>query len=196
MHVFADLQPYICTSPTCNQQLAQFSDRKAWAEHEFNEHYQVQVWECWRCSAEYKDDQLLREHLQATHEDISAVVEADPQFLIDLSIHPGKRPIAENSCPICQTSTTYTRREYVKHVSRHMEEIALMVLPKEDGDATDVLDDTSASSQVSNQDRPLSARRDPRYQSKPGKDGLYRCPFKDGGEMCDQQPFRLKCNYE
>lgn len=44
-------------------------------------------------------------------------------------------------------------------------------------------------------DSTANARKDPRYQAPPRKDGYYHCPFADAGE-CDHPPQKLKCNYQ
>lgn len=43
MHVFADLRPYICTFPDCRDELAQFTTRAVWANHELTEHRYDQI---------------------------------------------------------------------------------------------------------------------------------------------------------
>lgn len=141
MHVFSDLKPYICTSSMCSQELVQFPTRKAWAEHEFSEHHQLHAWKCSKCTAEYTDLEQLREHMQTSHTDILS--QAHLGVAMELSLDRREKLIIESPCPLCLAPTGSSRREYVKHVGRHMEEIALIVLPKEDGHSDESSDESS-----------------------------------------------------
>lgn len=68
MHVFADLRPYICTFARCSKELAQFTTRAAWAEHEFNEHRTVRSWLCPECSLQCHSETDWDEHLEESHQ--------------------------------------------------------------------------------------------------------------------------------
>ena len=58
-----------------------------------------------------------------------------------MAYRPQERPIEVEECPLCRSVLGKPRREFVKHVGRHMEQIALMALPRE---ATDDPDAESA----------------------------------------------------
>ena len=58
-----------------------------------------------------------------------------------MAYRPQERPIEVEECPLCRSVLGKPRREFVKHVGRHMEQIALMALPRE---ATDDSDTESA----------------------------------------------------
>ena len=130
MHVFSDLQPYICTSPLCDQGLTQFITRKAWAEHEFEEHGLLHYWKCSQCNLTYADLEQAKEHLQTNHRD--TLRQTHLGLTPEATLQCREIANAERPCPLCLESLGGRRREWVKHVGRHMEEIALMVLPKED----------------------------------------------------------------
>ena len=56
------------------------------------------------------------------------------------------RPVETEECPLCCVVLGKRRREFVKHIARHMEEIALMALPcdtEEDSDVSTVHTDPS-----------------------------------------------------
>ena len=43
------------------------------------------------------------------------------------------RPIEEEMCLLCDTRPVKSRRALVTHIGKHMEEVALMALPRTDG---------------------------------------------------------------
>ena len=58
------------------------------------------------------------------------------------------KPIEHEECPLCQVVLGKPRREFVKHVGRHMEEIALMALPRENDEDSEAYS-TSIESEFS-----------------------------------------------
>jgi len=67
LHVFADLLPYICTFPDCNDELRQFPSRNAWAEHEWEKHRSCPVWACPECRVECCTSANWIEHVRKVH---------------------------------------------------------------------------------------------------------------------------------
>lgn len=139
MHVFADLRPYICTFPDCRDELAQFTTRAAWADHEFTEHRHDQTWNCLECSKKFTSASDWEQHLQEMHHRVFI----GPQVPVARNIAYQKqpRPIETEECPLCRVVLGKPRRAFVKHVGRHMEEIALMALPRnteEDSDESSI----------------------------------------------------------
>ena len=148
MHVFADLRPYICTFSDCKVELAQFSNRTTWADHEFSEHRYDQIWNCPECSERFASVLDWEQHLKEMHQRTFS----GPQLHVARNTayreHP--RPVETEECPLCCEILRKPRRDFVKHVARHMEEIALMALPcdtVEDSDDSSI--DTDQSSLVS-----------------------------------------------
>ena len=47
------------------------------------------------------------------------------------------RPVENEECPLCRVVLQKPRRAFIKHVGRHMEEIALMALPRNSGADSD-----------------------------------------------------------
>ena len=62
--------------------------------------------------------------------------------------HP--RPIEKEECPLCRVVLGKPRRAFVKHIARHMEEIALMALPRSSEE------DSESSSTITGQSNPIS----------------------------------------
>ena len=137
MHVFADLRPYICTFPNCKDELAQFTTRAAWADHELTEHRYDMMWNCPECSEKFTGTSDWEQHLNEMHQRIFTGPQLQGARIIASQMHP--RPAETEECPLCRVVLGKPRRTFVKHVARHMEEIALMALPRsieEDSDGS------------------------------------------------------------
>lgn len=135
MHVFADLRPYICTFSDCKDELAQFTTRATWVDHEFTEHRNEQTWNCPECSTKLASPSDWAQHLQEMHQRVFT----GPQLHIARATasETYSRPVETEECPLCRIVLGKPRRAFAKHVGRHMEEIALMALPhnmEEDSD--------------------------------------------------------------
>ncbi|KAJ5827300.1 hypothetical protein N7447_004063 [Penicillium robsamsonii] len=63
IHVFADLQSYLCTHAECEDAMKTFPSRKLWADHEFNEHFTRIQWRCFMCNTTTVTQQLFVDHL-------------------------------------------------------------------------------------------------------------------------------------
>lgn len=146
MHVFADLRPYICTFANCKMELAQFTTRLAWADHEFTEHRAVRSWSCPECPIECDSESEWAQHLLECH----GRTFSGPKYQIakEMAYSTQAKPAENEQCPLCQVILGKSRREFVKHVGRHMEEIALMALPPYDGEESEL--DSASSASASN----------------------------------------------
>ena len=144
MHVFADLRPYICTFANCSKEMAQFTSRAAWADHEFTEHRIIRSWSCPECAKQCESEQEWDVHLEEYHQQTFS----GPKYQVALSMacNTLERPVSSEACPLCQVIPGKARGEFVKHVGRHMEEIALMALPPEDEDTEEDEQDTDSVS--------------------------------------------------
>lgn len=128
MHFFADLQPYICTFADCEDELAQFPNRAAWAEHEFSQHRITRSWSCPECPQTFNNFPRWQSHIQERH----CLFFSDRNLNIakDMAYKTEATRIEDDECPLCRIVLGKPRRAFVKHVGRHMEEIALMALPR------------------------------------------------------------------
>ncbi|KAJ5533469.1 hypothetical protein N7494_010021 [Penicillium frequentans] len=128
MHVFADLQSYLCTHAECKDALKTYTSRDTWARHEINEHLSQSQWRCYKCKFTTTTQEDFPKHLNIAH-------------TIRLSGHPLKATLAEADeivskpdfedykCPLCSQSDWRSSKEYTIHVGRHLEEISLACLP-------------------------------------------------------------------
>ena len=128
-HVFADLQPYICTFADCDDKLVQFSSRAAWADHEFTKHRINRSWSCPECPKKTLTAAGWVEHLEAVHQ--RAFCGPNLEVARDMAYNAESKPSEKEECPFCRGFLGRPRRAFVKHVGSHMEEIALMALPRD-----------------------------------------------------------------
>ncbi|MCJ1402972.1 hypothetical protein MMC11_006194 [Xylographa trunciseda] len=151
IHVFADLQPYICTFESCSKDLTTFPTRNLWASHEFEEHRVTRSWKCPECAYTDSAAQKLEEHLRRCHGE--AVTLAQLPFIIAAAETKTPQAIEGQACPLCKAIPGKSRRNFVKHVGRHMESVALAVLPR---DAAEDSEQSSDRSIVSQDEEPHS----------------------------------------
>lgn len=127
LHVFADLQPYICLDRDCKDEEVTFPTRKMWADHEFNKHWRKEVWQCFNCNTVLDTKEDLIDHCKALHNFETLLPPTHRAMMLD-----GARTIAASgsghTCPICFQHHFETSQDYTAHVSQHMEEIALFAL--------------------------------------------------------------------
>ncbi len=118
--------------------MAQFPSRAAWAEHEFSNHRTTQSWTCPECAKDFLEVSTWEKHLQEMHRLFFS--RSNLQVAKDMALKTEARRIEDDECPLCRIVVGKPRRGFVKHVGRHMEEIALMALPR------DVEEDTEEGS--------------------------------------------------
>lgn len=146
MHVYSDLQAYICTWEACPDSFVTFGARKDWAQHEIDHHLSDNMYQCSICLALVKDEQDFLHHVESVHGITTApglrqatIVTARCRVLRDLT---GVR------CNLCLKRGFTDERAYSTHVGRHLENIALIALPPTRDD-----DDTEDESQEENETR-------------------------------------------
>ena len=127
MHVFSDLMPYICTFDGCPNKLRCFPSRSAWANHEFQEHRFDRYWACPECPEKSCSTVDWEHHLNSVHSQKFSGPNLVSARNAACRISP--KHGEEEECPFCRVVLRKPRRAFVKHVSRHMEDIALMALP-------------------------------------------------------------------
>jgi Transcription factor TFIIB repeat len=107
---------------------------------------------CVLCFTTLAPESALTEHLQLKHNVSPGQCKLLGATLLTRSSEP--HPSMDEKCPMCLQGGWATQRKFVRHVGRHMEEIALSVLPREvDSDSDEQVDDdtTSEDSYVSAQ---------------------------------------------
>jgi hypothetical protein len=131
-HVFADLKPYICTFSGCKMELKTFPTRKMWEEHEFNRHREKAGWGCPECPSNFPTLAESYDHLEEFHK----LSRDGQQFHNVAQTIVRRQPDFTNlECPLCMCIPGESRRNFVTHVGKHMEGIALATLPR--GNASD-----------------------------------------------------------
>ncbi|MCJ1439356.1 hypothetical protein MMC27_008748 [Xylographa pallens] len=145
IHVFADLQPYICTFQSCAKDLITFPTRSLWGAHEFDKHRVTRSWKCPECAYADLTAQKLEEHLRRCHGE--AITLAQLPLIISAAETKRPLPIEDQECPFCRFIPGKSQRNFVKHVGRHMESVALAVLPRDAAEDSDRSSDCSIISQ-------------------------------------------------
>jgi uncharacterized CHY-type Zn-finger protein len=168
MHVFKDLQPYICTFEGCHDMLVTFPTRKLWSDHEFSVHRQRQSFTCYQCYQELETDEIFRQHLDDAH----SMQLNHKQFVTAVSAArvTAQKPVINEQCPLCLKRGWTSVRAFTTHVGRHMEGIALASLPKNDETDSEADESRSTHSLPRTTESGLSdvISRDPHYRGCPG----------------------------
>ncbi|KAL4941135.1 hypothetical protein BDV06DRAFT_195167 [Aspergillus oleicola] len=144
MHVFSDLQSYICTHTDCQKPLTSFPTRALWAKHELEEHFSRLQWHCSSCDRAGMAHDDYKKHL-AHANDITVAEGTDLEFLA--VPHSKQRTVADfenQSCPLCFKTSWQSGRAYATHLGQHMEEISLAVLPKIEDEESSSLSEFSS----------------------------------------------------
>ncbi|KAG4444165.1 hypothetical protein IFR05_000394 [Cadophora sp. M221] len=154
-HVFRDLRPYVCTFKECN--LRMFRSRNEWFAHELQAHRRE--WTCATCSKLFSSKTSFKSHL-LWHSPTLAGSELDA--LILQSEEPMDR-FPASACTFCDeweeqimnpsqnekraflndgkdVAPYGTKTQFRRHLGRHMEQLALFALPRDNLD--DVEDDS------------------------------------------------------
>ena len=119
-HVLQDLQPYICTFGDCKQSNQTFGTRSRWFSHEAEKH-RVR-WQCSYCGEMWDSKSQLEAHLGS--EQCSDYSDDQISALADMSAtHMSDKEFAK--CPLCLKEGQILRT----HLPKHMEGLALFVLP-------------------------------------------------------------------
>jgi|SRR3569833_228666 len=144
-HVFADLQPYICTFADCPEGL--FSTRHEWFQHENNVHRRQ--WHCIYCSnatPAFKTEKDMEAHMNSAHG--SMVTEAQLPLILE-ACERSLQDFGSSSCPLCDEWTppptgTRSAKEFCRHVARHLQLLSVSSMPL----SIEGLEDTSHDSKA------------------------------------------------
>ncbi|KAL2828863.1 hypothetical protein BJY01DRAFT_228203 [Aspergillus pseudoustus] len=143
VHVFADLQAYVCTHDTCKDAMRTFATRKLWADHEFRNHLSDKKWACFACSMMQDSPGGLIYHLRSAHDIELNEPRRQLEELSRAQKFTQKPDFEDHTCSLCLKSGWQTMKAYATHVGRHLEEISLACLPKLSDD--DAPSDSNAS---------------------------------------------------
>ncbi|KAK2759476.1 hypothetical protein FQN54_002954 [Arachnomyces sp. PD_36] len=136
-HVVQDLEPYICTFPSCGG-LGSFHSQRAWFEHELEVHRSQ--WVCPRCPDTFESPEYLEAHIDLRHGGIYS------HNQLPMITDQSKRPVSSiepGECPFCDdpwaggdpTKTSdevlvVSTEQFRKHLGHHMQQVALFSLPR------------------------------------------------------------------
>ena len=154
MHVFADLKPYICTYENCPSALVTFPDRKSWAQHEFSCHRSDAIFKCHDCDRELTNEAAFFAHVEEYHI-------AKPSHTQLLALAAAAREIRhhpphEQLCPLCLQNGWQDERKFITHVARHMEDIALGAVPRNDDTDIEAKSPHTSTTTSSDSDEPYA----------------------------------------
>ncbi|KAF5578037.1 transcription factor Cys6 [Fusarium pseudocircinatum] len=124
-HVFGDLRPYTCLFSRCAESNTDFDRRHRWQLHVSQYHWRT--WSCpFKCGSTFPSAVELAGHIRHQHlpnasdEHFATVVARG-----DVSV---SNDVAQE-CPLCRRAISGLK-SYIKHVGRHLEQLALHALPK------------------------------------------------------------------
>lgn len=129
MHLIHDLQPYHCTFEQCHDANRIYGTRQEWLEHES---LHTRVWHCAVHCEEFETQPEYTAHLHEKHPEQKA--EYFSPELIAAVVGPSLR--LHRDCPFCPTAFSEASA-LQKHVTFHLERLALLALPADDEDEID-----------------------------------------------------------
>ena len=120
--MFTDFMPYICTFPSCTKPDQLYASRRQWFEHELQVHRRQ--WHCGKCNSDFLTKASMIEHLGQQHEkDLVGVDCSSAAGWCESAI------TVRQSCPLCPNADTYEPIQLRRHLGRHLQQIALFILP-------------------------------------------------------------------
>ncbi|KAK3170070.1 hypothetical protein OEA41_009455 [Lepraria neglecta] len=127
MHVFQDLQPYVCLFPTCTTPHKMYSSRREWFRHLRGAH--------------------LAEWARGQYESSAA------------STNNGARSTLHAICPLCG-SESGSETHFEHHLARHLQELALFVLPRGENEEEAIESEAEVDSIDANEGLEMSDHND------------------------------------
>lgn len=137
MHLIHDLQPYHCTFERCHDSNRIYGTRQEWLEHES---LHTRVWHCAVHGEEFETQPEYTAHLHEKHPEQKA--EYFSPELIAAVVGPSLR--LHRDCPFCPTASSEASA-LQRHVTFHLERLALLALPADDEDEIDKSEKASDS---------------------------------------------------
>lgn len=136
-HVFADLEPYMCTFDNCLRAEKTFGVRDDWFRHELETHRIFKVWVCNSCVKEFSSAQDFEQHLQLKHNNISGPSQV--AMMVRLCVKHSQIRAKEEVCPLCaQKLGVQAIRD---HIASHLEQFALTSINGDESSEEDDSDD-------------------------------------------------------
>ncbi|KAG5807197.1 hypothetical protein H9Q74_007891 [Fusarium xylarioides] len=147
-HVFGDLRPYTCLFSRCVELNTDFDRRHRWQLHVSQYHWRT--WSCpFKCGSMIPSAVELGDHIRHNH-----IPNASDEHLATV-VARGEVSVSNDvaqECPLCKRDISGLK-SYIKHVGRHLEQLALHALPK----IGDQLEDDVESGEQNNKVSELEA---------------------------------------
>lgn len=120
-HVFADLRPYMCTFPDCEDSTKTYRSRLRFVAHELRAHRGRWICHCPfdRCQETFRDSKSQLQHGR-THK--LGPITPLPKWIAN--------PVESSDCLFCGERIESGRDNLARHVGRHMENISFAVVTK------------------------------------------------------------------
>ncbi len=142
LHVFADLQAYICTASDCSELLRTFPTRKQWFDHEMDHHHTRTLYNCQLCDVTHTDETAFLNHTLKDH-NVPIGTPSLKTALVSTASVSVATAAHDLQCSLCLQTRWLKHRDYATHVGKHLENIALCAL------SPDIDTDTEAEGSVS-----------------------------------------------
>ncbi|KAF5724201.1 transcription factor Cys6 [Fusarium mundagurra] len=124
-HVFGDLRPYTCLFSRCAESNTDFDRRHRWQLHVSQYHWRT--WSCpFKCENTFPSAVELGDHIR--HQHLPNASEAHLSTVVARGEVSVSNDVTKQ-CPLC-TRAISGLKSYIKHVGRHLEQLALHALPK------------------------------------------------------------------
>jgi hypothetical protein len=108
-----------------------------WETHEFDHHRSDTVLCCSVCPSSFQTEEEIETHLRAGHETLSEKGGNARGILFGFYEQRKPHEAKSLSCPLCLCIPGKSRRNFAKHVGKHLESIALAALPRENGSGSE-----------------------------------------------------------
>jgi hypothetical protein len=118
--VFGDIRPYVCTFENCTRPDYLFGSRHEWFEHERQIHRRE--WFCHACQIPFSLQTEFQQHLLLNHSELFSSSEL--QIVVDRAERAIELP---QTCHLC--SEQHLSDSLQRHLGRHLQQIALFILP-------------------------------------------------------------------
>lgn len=118
-HVFADIEPYICTSELCSHATRTYGSVNDWLKHELHVHRLARVWACQLCHENFGHGRAFEAHLIDTHQVHPEQASALSTFCERVTEDP-----PDLDCDLCALKCT-SIESFRTHVGGHLEQLAL-----------------------------------------------------------------------
>lgn len=126
IHVFLDIEPYICTFGDCLSANRTFGVREDWFQHELDNHRLRKIWSCQSCNHNVDEVEDMELHLSAKHK--TSGDNGHLSLMVALCERYSDESIPNQPCSFCGCHSE-TAKMLEEHIADHMEQFALTSIP-------------------------------------------------------------------